>query len=111
MTAVLVALLFVLLVVLHRQVHGLRDELRRLTRRELHMERTMDDLLTEMRELPTLDESLDALFALLAPLIQAGKTDPAKLDEAFALVTAHKEKVKADILANTPAAQEPPITP
>jgi len=65
---------------------------------------TITEILAEVNELPTIEASLDALFAQLAILIESGKTDPAKLQQAKELLVAHKEHLKADIVANTPAA-------
>lgn len=65
---------------------------------------TIDDILREVNELPTINDSLEALFAQLAILIEAGKVDPAKLDDAMAIIVTQKERTKADIVANTPAA-------
>lgn len=68
---------------------------------------TVDDILTDVAELPDIEDSMEKLFTQLADLIAAGKTDPAKLDQAHALVTTFKDKAKAAILANTPAAPTP----
>jgi hypothetical protein len=68
---------------------------------------TVDDILNDVAELPTIEDSMEKVFTELAALIEAGKTDPAKLDQAHALVTTYKDKAKASILANTPAAPTP----
>jgi len=68
---------------------------------------TVDQILADVAELPDIEDSMEKLFVQLAALIEAGKTDPAKLDQAHALVTTFKDKAKAAILANTPAAPTP----
>jgi hypothetical protein len=80
----------------------------RLVRGEIRLMATVDQILEGLAELPTIDEGLDAVFAALQTLIQQGKQDPAKLDQALSLLTTHKDRVKADIVANTP---EAPVTP
>lgn len=69
---------------------------------------TIDDVLAQLTELPTIADSLDALFVQLQALIAQGSTDPAKLQQALDLIVANKERVKAAIVANTPVA---PVTP
>ena len=64
---------------------------------------SVDEILAAVQELPTINDSLDALFAQLQLLIQQGSTDPAKLQQALDLLNAQKERTKAAILANTPA--------
>ncbi len=64
----------------------------------------VDDILASVEELPTINDSLDALFAQLQALINQGKTDPAKLQQALDILNTQKERTKAAIVANTPAA-------
>jgi hypothetical protein len=65
---------------------------------------TIDDMLNELSELPTINDSLDLLFQKLQELIAAGSTDPTKLQDALAIITTQKARTKAAIVANTPAA-------
>jgi hypothetical protein len=103
MIAAMLLVVIVLLLWIEWQVLGIEGSLHRIIHKENRNMAKIEDVLLELRELPTIDASLDALFALLAPLVEAGKTDAAKLDEALALITTHKDAVKADIVANTPA--------
>ena len=75
----------------------------RISQKENRIMATIDEVLEGLAELPTIDEGLDAVFAALQQLIAAGQTDPAKLQQALDLITVHKDRVKADIVANTPA--------
>jgi hypothetical protein len=64
-----------------------------------------DDILASVQELPTIDDSLDALFQQLQVLITAGQAgDLAKLQQANDIVSTFKDRTKAAIVANTPAA-------
>jgi len=65
---------------------------------------TLDEVLASLTELPTIEEGLDALFAQLQALIAQGASDPAKIQQALDLIVAHKDAVKAAIVANTPVA-------
>lgn len=65
---------------------------------------SIDDVLASVAELDDINDSLDAVFAQLQELINQGKTDPAKLEEALSIVNTQKERTKAAIVANTPAA-------
>lgn len=75
---------------------------------EAKMAKTIDDILNDVAELPSIDDSLDALFAQLQALIAAGQTDPAKLQQASDMITTFKDRTKAAITANTPAAPPTP---
>jgi len=65
---------------------------------------SVDEVLAAVQELPSINDSLDAVFAKLQELITAGQVNPAKLQEALDMVNAQKDRTKAAILANTPAA-------
>jgi ABC-type long-subunit fatty acid transport system fused permease/ATPase subunit len=80
------------------------EKLNVLTKLEAIEMAAIDDILTEVAELPTINDSLDALFAQLQELIKAGGTDPAKLQQALELLTTQKARTKAAIVANTPVA-------
>jgi hypothetical protein len=75
-----------------------------ILRKEQRLMASIDEILTDVAELPTINDSLDALFVQLQALIEAGKTDPAKLQQAHDLIVAQKERTKAAIVANTPVA-------
>lgn len=75
-----------------------------ILRREQVIMASIDDILNDVAELPTINDSLDSLFVQLQALIEAGKTDPAKLQLAHDLIVAQKERTKSAIVANTPAA-------
>jgi len=102
MVYLLLSVVILLLVLLHLQVLGLERVLYRIIHRERHIMATIDEVLEGLAELPTIEEGLDQVFAILQELIAAGKTDPVKLQQALDLITVHKDRVKADIIENTP---------
>ena len=69
---------------------------------------SIDDVLAQVSELPSINDSLDQVFAKLQELIVAGGADPAKLQQALDMIVAQKERTKAAIVANTPASGETP---
>lgn len=91
-----------------RLLEEVRGLVQQLVRQGVVEMARIDDLLDSVTELPSIGDSLDAVFAQLQELIAQGQTDPAKLEQAIALVATHKERTKAAILANTPAAPVPP---
>jgi predicted component of type VI protein secretion system len=86
----------------------INEKLNVLTKLEAIQMSGIDDILTEVAELPTINDSLDALFAQLQELIKAGGTDPVKLQQALELITTQKARTKAAIVANTPASTPTP---
>jgi hypothetical protein len=90
-----------------RSLHRAHEKLDDILYGEDVLMASADDILNDVAELPTISDSLDSLFVQLAALIEAGKTDPAKLDQAKAIVDTFKDKTKAAIVANTPAAPTP----
>lgn len=74
--------------------------------KEIQQMATIDDILREVNELPDINASLEALFARLAGLIGSG--DPTKMQQALDILVTQKDRTKADILANTPAAPPTP---
>lgn len=82
----------------------LATEVRHLTKKEYRIMTDIDSILASVAELTTIGDSLDALFGQLQLLIAQGATDPAKLQQAEDLINAHKDRTKAAIVANTPAA-------
>lgn len=89
--------------IINLKLDWIRRMLLKILTMEVYQVLTIDDILNDVSELPTINDSLDALFAQLQALIEAGKTDPAKLQQAHDLISAQKERTKAAIVANTPA--------
>lgn len=93
--------------VIYRQLRTLHRKIDHIMDTEDTLMATAEDILTDVAELPSIEDSMEQLFVELATLIEQGKTDPAKLDQAHAIVTTFKDKAKAAILANTPQAPTP----
>lgn len=70
----------------------------------------IDEVLASIEEMPSINDSLDALFLKLQDLIVAGNSNPAKLQQALDLLTTNKDRTKAAIVANTPVDPVPPVT-
>jgi hypothetical protein len=95
------------------RIEALLQQIVVLLNKEASFMATIDEALAtisdNVAELPTIDASLDALFAQLATLLaglknaQLTPAQQATLDTLVAAVTTHKDKLKADIVANTPA--------
>ena len=71
----------------------------------------IDDILADVSELPTINDSLDALFVQLAQIIAdlkaGGGLTPeqqAKLDQIDSVVRTQKDRTKKAITDNTPQA-------
>jgi len=62
---------------------------------------TIDDILAGVEEESTLDDSIITLLTNLKAAVDAAKGDQAKIDAAFAAITANKQKVSDAITANT----------
>lgn len=62
---------------------------------------TIDDILAGVEEESTLDDSIITLLQNLKAAVDAAKGDQAKIDAAFAAITANKQKVSDAITANT----------
>ena len=88
-----------------RKIDRLTKLVRALLTAEIHIMALIDDVLDDVAELPTISDSLDKLFAALAPLIASG--DPVKLKQAKDMIDTFKDRTKAAIVANTPAATPP----
>ena len=82
-------------------------ELRNLILKELkHMALTLDDLLTKVTNLTTVDDSLVALCQGLSEQLKAAiaANDPAKIQAVADALDAETAKITAAVTANTPAA-------
>lgn len=64
----------------------------------------VDDLLAKLAELTTVEDGVLTLCTTLHQMLSDAKTDPAKLDEAMALLDQRKQVIADNIVANTPAA-------
>lgn len=89
-----------------RALAEINQKLDLILTKEIQQMATIDDILREVNELPDINASLEALFARLAGLIGSG--DPTKMQQALDILVAQKDRTKADILANTPAAPPTP---
>lgn len=82
----------------------------KMLKQEAQIMATLDAVLADVSELPTINDSLDAVFAQIATLIaqlKAGGITPAQqaqIDQIDQLVNTQKDRTKAAIVANTPAA-------
>jgi hypothetical protein len=90
---------------LHDQRRSRRDEIVRLLQ-ELkknggRIMATIDDILTGVTDESNLDDSIILLLTNLKAAVDAAKGDQAKIDAAFAAITANKQKVSDAITANT----------
>ncbi len=65
---------------------------------------TLDDVLAEMEQESTVDDSIIALLNGLQAQVAAAGGNQAKIDAIFAAAQANIAKVSAAVTANTPAA-------
>lgn len=72
------------------------------------MSKTMDDVLNKIRETQTVSESTNVAVKETIRLLKAGQNDPAKTDEAIALLEAIAADDASVLTDNTPAEEPAP---
>ncbi len=64
----------------------------------------VDDLLAKIEGMTEVEDGIITLCGQLHQMLSDAKTDPAKLDEAMALLDTQKQKIADAVVANTDAA-------
>lgn len=82
----------------------------RILRTERQIMATLDDVLTEVAEESTVDDSIVALLENIKAQLDAAGGNQAKIDQIFAGLQANKAKLAAALLAGTPSAPPTPPT-
>jgi len=107
MTNVLLLALFALLVILHRQIHGLRRELRQGFHRISHKEYRIMDELQDVVAIVTEQRTIIAGVVEFIRGLKDEKVSPEARAALIAALTGNNVELEAALVANV----EPPVTP
>lgn len=75
-----------------------------LIKKEIEMANTLDDVLNDVENESTVEDSLITLLQGVKAQLDAAKGDQTKIDAIFTGLEANKAKLAAALTANTPAA-------
>ena len=87
-----------------RKSHENRATKQDLKEMEKRIMALLDDILTDVEDEETVEESMITLLTNLSAAIAAAGTDPVKLAALKAKIDADKQKMADAVVANTPAA-------
>jgi hypothetical protein len=88
----------------HRKLNSVLNILQVQRDQGEKMAKTLDDILQGVQDESTVDDSIVTLVTNLKAAVDAAGGNQAKIDAAFAQITANKQKVADAVTANTPAA-------
>jgi phage shock protein A len=89
---------------IERKVDRILDLLQGIARRSIMAANTLDDILNQVQQESTVDDSIIALLNGLQAQIAAAGGNQVKIDAIFTAAQANIAKVSAAVVANTPAA-------
>jgi hypothetical protein len=69
---------------------------------------TVEQVIAKIEEQTTVVGSLETLMDELVVLVRAGRTDPAKLDQALSLLESNRARISDAVKKGTDAENEPP---